>query len=139
MPNSEMATPAAEAIPVFECNFDLFMTFLNSEANPASISPKRFGQVLSVDMQTLAAHAHVHRNTITRAPDAESIQSYLRESVRVMRAAADIAGSVEKALYWFKNHPLPAFDYKTPQALVSEKRTDALIKYIQSLQAGFTG
>lgn len=52
---------------------------------------------------------------------------------------ADIFGSVEKAINWFKNYPLPAFDNKTPQDLVSEKRTEALIKYIQSLQAGYTG
>jgi uncharacterized protein (DUF2384 family) len=56
-----------------------------------------------------------------------------------MRAAADIAGSVEDAIYWFKNNPLPLFDYKTPQDLVSEGRTEALIRYIQSLQAGYAG
>jgi uncharacterized protein (DUF2384 family) len=59
--------------------------------------------------------------------------------VRVVRAAVDIAGSVEKAIFWFKNYPLPPFDYKTPQDLVSERRTEDIIRYIQSLQAGFTG
>ncbi len=132
-----MAT--AEAVPVFERNFDGFLNYLNDSATPASISPKRYGQVLRVDMQTLAAKAHVHRNTISRAPDAESVQRYLRESVRVMRAATDVAGSIEKAIFWYKNNPLPTFDYKTPQDLVSEGRTEALIRYIQSLQAGFTG
>ena len=90
-------------------------------------------------MQTLAAQAHVHRNTVRLAPETETIQSYLRESVRVIRAATDMSACIEKAIYWFKNHPLPAFDYKTPQDLVSEKRTDALIKYIQSLRAGYAG
>lgn len=133
-----MAT--VDAVPVFERNFDRFMSFLHDiEASPASISPRRFGQALRLDMQTLAAKAHVHRNTISRAPDAESVQHYLRESLRVMRAAVDIAGNVEEAIFWYKNNPLPAFDYKTPQDLVSEGRTDALIKYIQSLQAGFAG
>ena len=133
-----MAT--VEAIPVFERNFDGFMSYLHDvDVSPASISPKRYGLVLRVDMQTLAANAHVHRNTISRAPDAESVQRYLRESVRVMRAAVDIAGSVEEAIYWFKNNPLPVFDYKTPQDLVSEGRTEALVRYIQSLQAGFVG
>lgn len=136
---AETTTFTAEAIPVFERNFDRFLSFLNTDTSPASISPKRFGQVLSLDMQTLAAKAHVHRNTISRAPNAESVQGYLRESVRVMRAAVDIAGSVEKAIFWFKNNPLPTFDYKTPQDLVSEGRTEALIRYIQSLQAGFAG
>lgn len=134
-----MTMATAEAIPVFERNFDRFLDFLNDAAAPATISPRRFGQVLSLDMQTLAAKAHVHRNTISRAPNAESVQGYLRESVRVMRAAADIAGSVEKAIFWFKNNPLPPFDYKTPQDLVSEGRTEDLIRYIQSLQAGSAG
>ena len=129
-----------EAIPVFERNFDGFMNYLHDvDASPASISPKRYGLILRVDMQTLAAKAHVHRNTISRAPDAESVQRYLRESVRVMRAAVDIAGSVEQAIYWFKNNPLPVFDYKTPLDLVSEGRTEVLVRYIQSLQAGFVG
>lgn len=128
----------AEKIPVFERNFDGFMSFLR-DMNASSISPKRYGLVLHVDMQTLAARAHVHRNTLSRAPDAESVQHYLRESVRVIRAATDINGSVEKAIYWFKNNPLPVFNYKTPQDLVSERRTDALVHYIQSLQAGFAG
>jgi len=129
-----------EAIPVFERNFDGFMDYLHDvDASPASISPKRYGTVLRVDMQTLAQNAHVHRNTISRAPDAESVQRYLRESVRIIRAATDISGSVENAIFWFKNNPLPVFDYKTPQDLVSEGRTEALVRYIQSLQAGFIG
>lgn len=129
-----------EAVPVFERNFDGFMSYLRDvEASPASISPKRYGQVLRVDMQTLAAKAHVHRNTLRRAPEAESVQRYLRESVRVMRAAVDVVGSVEQAIFWYKNNPLPTFDYKTPQDLVSEGRTETLVRYIQSLQAGFAG
>lgn len=128
------------SIPVFERNFDQFLNFLQDmETGTASLSPKRYGQVLRLDMQTLAAQAHVHRNTISRAPDAESVQRYLRESVRVMRAAVDITGSVEKAIFWFKNNPLATFDYKTPQELVSEGRTETLIRYVQSLQAGYAG
>jgi uncharacterized protein (DUF2384 family) len=130
----------ADATPVFERNFDGFMNYLrDADSSPASISPKRFGLALRVDMQTLAARAHVHRNTLSRAPEAESVQRYLRESVRVMRAAVDVSGDVEQAIYWYKNNPLPLFDYKTPEDLVSAGRTDALIIYLQSLQAGFAG
>lgn len=135
---SMMSTVAA--VPVFEQNFDQFLHYLqDSETGTTSLSPKRYGQILRLDMQTLATQAHVHRNTISRAPDAESVQRYLRESVRVIRAAADVTGSVEKAIFWFKNNPLAPFDYKTPQELVSEGRAGALIRYIQSLQAGFAG
>lgn len=134
-----MATAkVASQVPVFDRNFDRFMDFLNAEASP-SISPKRYGLVFRVDIQTLAAQARVHRNTINRAPDTETVQAYMRESLRVIRAAADESESIEKAIFWFKNHPLPVFDYKTPQDLVSEKRTESLIAYIQSLRAGYTG
>ncbi len=129
---------ADEAVPVFGQNFGEFRNFIKSEASP-SISPKRFGLILSVDMKTLAAQAHVHANTVRLAPDSQTVQWYLRESVRVMRAASELSGSIEKAIYWFMNYPLPTFDYRTPQELVSARRTDALIEYIQSLQTGVAG
>lgn len=138
MATVHMKPQAVDAVPVFNRNFDDFLDFLNVEASP-SVSPKRFSLVFRIDMRTLAAQARVHRNTLSRTPDAESVQSYLRESLRVMRAATDVTDSIEKALFWFKNQPLPVFDYKTPQDLVSEKRTDALIKYLQSLRAGYAG
>lgn len=128
-----------KAIPVFGRDFDGFLNFLNDDSTPTSISPKRYGQVLRLDMQTLAVKSHVHRNTITRAPETEAVQHYLRESLRVIRAAVDVAGSVEKAIFWFKNNPIPTFDYKTPQDLVSERLTDELIRYAQSLHGGFSG
>lgn len=129
-----------EEIPVFAKNFDGFLHYLRDATVPStSISPKRFGRVLHVDMQTLANMAHVHRNTLSRAPEAESVQQYLRQTVQVVRAAVDVVGSVEEAIFWFRNHPLPTFDYKTAQQLVSEGRTEILIRYIQSLQAGFAG
>lgn len=131
---------AIEDVPLFEKNFERFMDFLQEpEGRPVSISPKRYGLVFQVDIQTLADQAHVHRNTLTRAPESESVQRFLRESIRVTRAALDVAGDVEKAIFWFKNSPIPTFDYKTPQTLISEGRTEALIRYLQSLQAGFTG
>jgi hypothetical protein len=86
----------ADAVPVFERNFDRFLNYLQDVETGPAISPKRYGQVLRLDMQTLAAKAHVHRNTISRAPDAESVQRYLRESVRVMRAAVDIAAALRR-------------------------------------------
>lgn len=136
---AEIKVSVGAALPVFEGDFDRFMEFLQADSNSALISPRRFGQVMAIDMQTLAGKARVHRNTISRAPESESVQGHLRDSLRVLRAAVDVAGTVEKAVYWFKNSPLPAFDYKTPQDLVSERRTDVLVRYVQSLQAGFAG
>lgn len=125
-------------VPTFGPNFDGLMSFLQSEASP-SISPQRFGLILRMELETLAALANVHRNTVRLAPDTESIQAHLRESLRVIRAAVDVSGSVEGAIDWFKYQALLPFDYKTPQNLVAEKRSEALIRYIQSLQGGYSG
>ena len=60
-------------------------------------------------------------------------------SGRSTRPAFSLAESPERALYWFRNHPIRDFDYKTPEVLVSEGKADAVIRYIQSLSAGASG
>ena len=135
-----MSTVETINVPIFKGDFSAFMAYLHEDdISPSSISPRRYGRALRQDMQVIAAQAHVHRNTLNRAPESASVQDFLREALRVIRAAADISGSVETGIYWFKNEPLSAFDYKSPQKLVSEGRTEDLLRYIQSLDAGFAG
>lgn len=128
-----------EGAPVFGSDFDRLLDYLHDRSIPTSISPHRYAQVLSLDMQTLAEKARVHPNTISSAPHAECMQRYLRESLRIIRAATDVSGSVEKAIFWFKNNRLSTFDLTTPLDLVSNGRTEALLRYVQSLQAEFSG
>lgn len=78
---------------------------------------------MCIDVQTLATQAHVHRNTISRAPASESVQKFLREALRVIRAAHDLSGDVVRAIFWYRNEPLPPFGYKTAEQLVSEGRS----------------
>ena len=133
-------TATARAVPAFHKNFQGFLDFLrDGEVGAAALSPKRFSEVFSMDLQTLAAQAHVHRNTVSRAPASESVQRFLREALRVIRAAADLSGDVDRALFWYRNEPLPPFGYKTAEQLVSEGRTEDLLRYIESLEAGAAG
>ena len=134
-----MTTPA-QAVPTFNKNFEGFLNFLrDQEVGAAVLSPRRFSEVFSMDLQTLAAQAHVHRNTISRAPGSESVQRFLREALRVIRAAADLSGDVERALFWYRNEPLQPFGYKTAEQLVSDGHTEDLLRYIESLDAGAAG
>ena len=120
-----------------------FDAFLQSLQEPAAVgpafSPRRYSEALQIDLQTLAELAGVHRNTVARAPASRGIQDFLRESVRVIRAATDLSGDVNKALFWYRNEPIAAFQYKTPERLVVEKRSDDLLRYIASLGAGPAG
>jgi hypothetical protein len=133
-------TATTYAVPAINQNFAVFMDSLrDQELGAAALSPRRFSELLSMDLQTLAAQAHVHRNTISRAPAAESVQRFLREAVRVIRAAVDLSGDVNRALFWYRNEPLQPFGYKTAEQLVSEGRADDLLRYIESLEAGAAG
>ncbi|AOI96213.1 hypothetical protein [Burkholderia sp. LA-2-3-30-S1-D2] len=103
------------------------------------ISARRFATALHIDMQTLARLAHVHRNTVSRLAGSESVQKFLRDALRIIRAATDISGDVQRTLFWYRNEPLPTFDYKTAEWLVSEGRTEDLLRYITSLETGAAG
>ena len=123
----------------FPCSpFETFLAELQEPGQPI-ISPLRFAQKLNLEQQRLAELAHVHRNTVNRMPGSPRLQDFLREAVRVLAAAFSLAESQDRALYWFRSHPIPDFDYKTPEILVSEGKADAVIRYIESLSAGASG
>lgn len=122
--------------------FDQFISDLKARARydkSPIISPRMFCLALGMDVQTLAARAHVHRVTVYRAQGAEKLQAYLRDAVRVMGAAAEVNGSFQDAAFWFRNEPISAFDFKMPEQLVSEGRAEDLLRYVQSLSAGAAG
>ena len=60
-------------------------------------------------------------------------------ALRVIHAAADVSGSVGQAIFWYRNHPLPPFGYKTAEMLVAEGRTEDVLRYVMSLEVGAAG
>ncbi|MFW2270608.1 DUF2384 domain-containing protein [Burkholderia orbicola] len=121
-------------------SFDQFMESLrDSESAAPIVSARRFAAAFYIDMQTLARLTHVHRNTVSRLAGSESVQKYLRDALRIIRAATDISGDVRSTLFWYRNEPLSTFDYKTAEQLVSEGRVDDLLRYVVSLESGAAG
>ena len=135
-----MADAAVVEVPVLGGTFQHFVEFLReAETSAPVLSPKRFSLAVHIDLQTLAEQAHVHRNTISRAPGSRGVQDFLREALRVIKAATDLNGDLNKALFWYRNEPLSVFGYKTAERLVSEGRTDDLLRYVASIEAGAAG
>jgi hypothetical protein len=135
-----MPEAAVAADPAVQRSYQGFVEYLREpDMDAPLLSPKRFSEALHIDIQTLAEQAKVHRNTITRAPGSRGIQDYLREALRVIKAATDLSGDLGKALFWYRNEPLSVFDYKTAERLVSEGRADDLLRYVVSLEAGSAG
>ena len=135
-----MADAAVLEPPVLGSTFQHFVDFLREGDTPAPVlSPKRFSQAMHIDLQMLAEQAHVHRNTISRAPGSRGVQGFLREALRIIKAATDLNGDLNKALFWYRNEPLSVFGYKTAERLVSEGRTNDLLRHIASVEAGAAG
>jgi hypothetical protein len=104
------------------------------------LSPTKFADLLNIDLGTFARRAHVHRNTVSRAPESNTVQEHIRQNVRVLKAMYDLnGGDLPKALMWFKNEPLREFGYKTGETLVAEGRADDVIKLLEMYEAGAAG
>ena len=126
--------------PVLGRTFQHFVEFLReSDASAPVLSPMRFSQAMHIDLQTLAEQAHVHRARISRAPGSRGVQEFLREALRAIKAATDLNGDLNKALFWYRIEPLSMFGYKTAERLVTEGRTDDLLRYVASIEAGAAG
>ena len=81
----------------------------------------------------------MHRNTPTARPHAPQLQKYLRDMVRALTVATEMAGDEKRAAFLLRNEPLRAFGYKTADTLIQEGRADAVIAYLESLAGGAAG
>lgn len=126
-----------EKIPVFNQGFEQLLTFLRDV--DGAISPTRFARIFNFDLQTLALASQVPVDKLWSTPHDKRIQRYLSDCLQITQAAANVADNVEKALFWVKNAPIPSLDYKTGHALASAGRTNDVLRYIESLEAGFCG
>lgn len=107
---------------------------------PALLSPAKYIDVMHLDVGTFAKNAGVHRNTVTRAPGAASVQKHLQDNIRVMAACYYASGQdMARAIRWYRHEPLAPFDYKTAETLVAEGRADDVIRLIESYEAGPAG
>ena len=118
----------------FEEAFEQF----HEEGTP-NLSPTRIAEKFSLQVQEVAALAGVHRNTVRLHPESPRLQASMRNLVRVLSAAAAVQPDLERAVYYLKNSPIPAFGHKTAYQLVGEGRADDVIQYLESIASGYVG
>ena len=61
------------------------------------------------------------------------------ESLQVISAAHELAQDRDRALYRYRNAPIPEFQHHTAEQLVADHKTDAVLAYLQSVGGGSTG
>lgn len=124
------------AEPAQKLDFQHLMEELRDE-DGVHISPERFARALKIGKQDLARLAKVHRNTVQRFPHSSQLQQFLRDSLRVLKAATVFAGGdYLRAIYWFRNDAIQPLKHKTAEELVSEGQTDKVLHYLDTLHAG---
>ncbi|RQT27100.1 hypothetical protein DF036_30525 [Burkholderia contaminans] len=70
---------------------------------------------------------------------AECVVKLKPDASLIISAATELMASRWHAFYWFCNEPLSAFGGKIAEQLVSEGRTDDVLRYVKSLEAGAAG
>jgi len=60
------------------------------------------------------------------------LQQFMRDTLRVLSAAMEINPDQAQAMYWYKNTPIPEFQHRTGEQLVSAGKTEAVISYLPS-------
>ena len=50
-----------------------------------------------------------------------------------------MVGCQERAIYWYRNAPIPEFGHRTAEQLVGDRKTDAVLSYLTSIAGGSSG
>lgn len=107
----------------------------------SAISIEKLAQMLGMQVQAFAEAAGVRRDPLRLNPetDADTVQAFAQNVVRVIQAAIDLGNDRQTAIYHVKNSPIRSFDNKTALELVEAGRADDVVGYLQSLSAGYVG
>lgn len=103
------------------------------------LSPTRVGEEFLLGIQDLADLSHVHRDSVRTHPENKHLQATLLNLLRVRSAAMAVSRDPKKAAFFVRNQPIPSFGHKTALQLVGEGRTEEVIGYLASIEAGFVG
>ncbi|MCY1304296.1 hypothetical protein D9M70_540430 [compost metagenome] len=102
-------------------------------------STERYTEVFGTSPAKLALHGDKYRrpgDTLTRD---ESEQCFIHDALQVVCAATSSGVTLSRAIEWFRSEPIPTFDSRTAEQLVSEGKVDQLLRFLESWQAGSQG
>ena len=116
-----------------------FLDSVRSESDARLVDPRKLADRLGIQTTALANMIAVHRNTLMMNPGSVKAHDGIRDVLRVLSAATSLNGSISAAVFWLKNQPIADFGHRTPRQLIQAGKTQSLVDYIESLDAGATG
>ena len=100
------------------------------------IDPRRLGALLHVTSAEVATLAGVHRRSLTRNPWSPEVQRKLALVATILSRAAEMSGSLEKAVVWFRHQPIASFGGLRAADLTAEGRGAHVLLYLDGLENG---
>lgn len=107
-----------------------------SESGSPFLSSARVSKLLGLTQSELAKLIGVARNTLAAKSGERKVDSALSPVVRILVMAAEMAGNEERAAIWFKHQPIPGWAGKTAYDLVSERKADKVLAYLEAVRSG---
>jgi hypothetical protein len=101
-------------------------------------SPARFAAALRTTREEVASSVGLGRDAVMR-PDriaSARTQQRLRHLVEILNRLEPRFGSALIAYAWYRSEPLPGFDGRTAMQLVRDGRAEAVMDYIDAVDAG---
>jgi hypothetical protein len=101
-------------------------------------SPARVAAALRTTRDEVASSVGLGRDAVMRPERIASVrtQQRLRHLVEILNRLEPRFGSALIAYAWYRSEPLPGFDGRTAMQLVRDGRAEAVMDYIDAVDAG---
>jgi hypothetical protein len=101
-------------------------------------SPARVAAALRTTRDEVASSVGLGRDAVMRPERIASVrtQQRLRHLVEILNRLEPRFGSALIAYAWYRSEPLPGFDGRTAMQLVRNGRAEAVMDYIDAVDAG---
>lgn len=104
------------------------------------LSASNVAEVLGVTQAELAKLTGLARNTLAASKEGQGgsrkIDAALSPIVRIMTMVTEMTGDRNRAALWFKHHPIPGWGGKTAYDLVSSRKSDKVLDYLEAVRSG---
>ena len=102
----------------------------------AAIDPRQLAKMLRMTITEVAALSRIHRVTLSRSPGSPEVQARLGPIATILSRAADMSGSLSRAVLWFRHQPVAALGQKRPVDLVESDEAAAVLQWLDALEDG---
>ncbi|MCY1279189.1 hypothetical protein D9M68_543290 [compost metagenome] len=107
-----------------------------------TFSVERYAEALGLSPIEFAAQLTAYRRSQPDAavtPEAEAAQRFITDALRVVLTVTESGVAIERAIAWFRQDPLPTFEGRTAEQLVSQGQVEQVLQFLTSWQAGSQG